>query len=446
MRWHTFFNPPARIVPNMLDRLSDRITRALMAPFALPVLFGVYLALRAMVIAAAVVPSSDADWYYAHGAMLAHGLGYLNGRGMPTAFWPVGWPWLLSLAFRAFGVSIWTVGAINWAASALTAWLTLDLGRRLTGSELAARCGLLLLAVYPNAILYVPLALTEVLYTAVLMGGIWLMIARPQWLATVAAGLVFGVATLVKAQTLVIIPAIALIMLYRQGDVWRRAPQVAVRTLVIFLAAALVIAPWTLRNHRELGAWVTVSTNGGITLLTGNNDSARGGYTPDDALVHSIDPLKERDEVAYDAQSRALGVGWIKAHPVRFAALAPLKVWHLWGPDGEGQWAYETGSWAFRAAPHAFLAVRAINQVWYWLLLVAFVVAPWPIVVARRKARARVVDWWLVAYVVALFPTAIAVVFSGQSRFHYPAMPFVCMIAGWLMARWLARRGTFPPS
>jgi hypothetical protein len=202
------------------------------------------------------------------------------------------------------------------------------------------------------------------------------------------------------------------------------------------LAAALVIAPWTLRNHRELGAWVTVSTNGGITLMSGNNDSARGGYTPDDPLVQSIEPLKDSDEVAYDAAARRLGVAWIKAHPERFAALAPLKVWHLWGPDGEGQWAYETGSRAFAAAPHAFLAIRAANQVLYWLLLIAFVIAPFRIVDRRHR-----VDWWLVPYAVALFPTAIAVVFSGQSRFHYPAMPFLCLIAGWLVADWIARRG-----
>ena len=434
----------------MLDRLANRFVALLMAPRALPVLFALFLVPRAVIIACAVTPSSDADWYYGHGAMLAHGLGYLNGRGMPTAFWPVGWPWLLSLGFRVLGVSIWTVGAINWLASALTAWLTLDLGRRLTGSELggselggselAGRIGLLALAVYPNSILYVPLALTEVTYTALLMAGIWLMVARRGWAATGAAGLIFGIATLVKAQTLVIVPAILLIMLLREGQVWRRMPHVAARGMVVLLAAALVIGPWTLRNHRELGAWVTVSTNGGITLLTGNNDSARGGYTPDDPLVHRLDPLKDTDEVAYDAQARRLGTNWIKANPARFAALAPLKVWHLWGPDGEGQWAYETGSWAFRAAPHAFLAVRAANQVWYWLLLIAFAAAPWRIVAARRAQGARAIDWWMAAYVVALFPTAIAVVFSGQSRFHYPAMPFVCLIAGGLVADWLSRR------
>jgi hypothetical protein len=34
----------------------------------------------------------------------------------------------------------------------------------------------------------------------------------------------------------------------------------------------------------------------------------------------------------------------------------------------------------------------------------------------------------------------IAMVFSGQSRFHYPAMPFLCMVAGWLIVRVLVLR------
>lgn len=415
-----------------MGKPADRITRLLMARHALAVIAVLYLLPRLGVIACAVVPSSDADWYYGHAAMLAHGLGYLDQHGRPTAYWPVGWPWILSLAFRLGGVSIWTVGAINLVAAALTGWLTYDLGRRITGSEAAARAGLLALAVYPNAILYVPLALTEVVYTALLLGGIWLIVARRHWAMTIAAGLVFGLATLVKAQTLVIVPALLMIEWARGGDRWRRLPATIGRGAVILAGAALVIAPWTIRNHRVLGAWVVVSTNGGITLLTGNNDSARGGFTPDDALVHALDARTDLGEVAHDAEARRIGTAWIRANPVRFAALAPLKVWHLWGPDGEGQWAYETGSRAFAAAPHAFLAVRALNQVWYWLLLVAFVVAPFRL--------GRTIDWWLVPYVVALFPTAIAVVFSGQSRFHYPAMPLVCLIAGWLVADWALRR------
>jgi hypothetical protein len=42
-------------------------------------------------------------------------------------------------------------------------------------------------------------------------------------------------------------------------------------------------------------------------------------------------------------------------------------------------------------------------------------------------------DWWILPYAIALYPTAIALVFSGQSRFHYPVMPFVAMCSGWLL-------------
>ncbi len=400
---------------------------------------------RAAMIACHVTPTSDADWYYGHAAQMAAGMDYLDGQGHPTAFWPVGWPWLLSLAFRVGGVSVWTVGVVNLLAAMATGWLMLDLGRRWTGSETAARAGLLAYAVYPNAVLYVPLALTEVPYTALLLFAIWLMVVPARtplrgWAALVAAGLVLGLATLVKAQTLVIVPAIMAIALWREPRVWQRLPRVAAQGAIILGVAALAVAPWTLRNHREMGAWVPVSTNGGFTLLTGNNDSANGGYTPDDPVVRWLNTRHDLGEVAYDAEARRLGMAWIRSHPAGFARQAPLKLWRLWGPDGEGQWAYETGSSAFRAAPHAFLAVRALNQAWYWLLLAAFAVAPWPIVRARRAAGQRLIDWWLIAYAVAAFPSAIAVVFSGQSRFHYPVMPFVCIIAGWLIARLLAAR------
>jgi hypothetical protein len=429
----------------MAHRLANSALRLLMHRHAPMALFALFVLPRAAMIACAVTPTSDADWYYGHAAMLAQGKGYLDGQGHPTAFWPVGWPFLLSLAFRLGGVSVVTVGVVNLLAAIATAWLTLDLGRRLTGSEAAARIGLLAFAVYPNAVLYVPLALTEVMYTALLLGAIRLMVVPARtpvrgWVALVLAGLVFGLATLVKAQTLVIVPAILAIALWREPGVWHRLPRVAAQGMVVLVAAALVIAPWTLRNHRELRAWVPISTNGGFTLLTGNNDSANGGYTPDDPLVRALDARHDLDEVARDVEARRLGTAWIRSHPARFARLAPLKLWRLWGPDGEGQWAYETGSWAFRAAPFAFLALRAVNQLWYWMLLAAFAAAPWAIVRARRAAGQHAIDWWLIAYAVAAFPSVIAVIFSGQSRFHYPAMPFVCIIAGWLIARLLAAR------
>ncbi|WP_043609477.1 glycosyltransferase family 39 protein [Novosphingobium sp. B-7] len=404
------------------------------------VLFALALGLRALAILAAVEPTSDAAWYFSRADLLARGCGYLGDFSAPTAYWPPGWPLALSVVFSHTGASIWAVGLFNLVLSALAGWLTLDLGRRIGGSEAAGRVALLLWAVYPNAVLYVPLALTEVFYTTLLLTLCWIVVARDGWGWTLLAGLVLGLATLVKAQSLIVAPLLLAIVWLRRPSPWRRPPGVIGQGLVMAAAAALVIAPWTLRNHRELGAWVLVSTNGGITLLTGNNDSARGGFTPDDPVVKALDARTDLNELAYDREAGRLGMDWIKAHPVRFLTLMPMKLARLWGPDGEGQWAYETGSWAFAAAPHAFLALRLANQAWYWALLALFVAA-FPVMIrARRRAGLGLVDWWLLPYGIAAYPSLIAVVFSGQSRFHYPAMPFVCIMAAWLIARLLLAR------
>lgn len=414
------------------------------------VLFALAIGLRALAILAAVEPSSDAAWYFSRAAMLADGRGYLGDHGAPTAYWPPGWPLALSLVFRLAGPSIWAVGLFNLVLSALIGWLTLDLGRRLAGHEAAGRIALLLWAVYPNAVLYVPLALTEVFYTTLLLALCWVVVARPDarqsaWGWTLLAGLVLGLATLVKAQSLILAPLLLAIAWLRQGAPWRRLPGIVGQGLIMGAAALLVIAPWTLRNHRELGAWVLVSTNGGITLLTGNNASARGGFTPDDPVVRALDARADLDELAYDREARRLGMDWIKAHPAGFLKLMPLKLARLWGPDGEGQWAYETGSWAYAAAPHAFLALRAANQVFYWALLALFVAAL-PIMIRKlRRAGQRLIDWWLLPYGIAAYPSAIAMVFSGQSRFHYPAMPFVCMAVAGLLAHLLLTRDSTAP-
>jgi hypothetical protein len=402
---------------------------------ALFALFALFIALRALAILLDVTPSSDADWYYARADMLARGLGYLSNQGVPTAYWPPGWPLALSAAFRLLGTSTITVGLFNLACALIAGWLTLDLGRRIFGSELAGRTALLLLAVYPNSILYVPLALTEVFYTTLLLAGCWLLIARKGVLRLVLAGAVFGFAMLVKTQTLIVVPLIFAIGLWRDGNVWRRVPGIIGRAAILFACAALVVAPWTLRNHRELDAWVPVSTNGGITLLTGNNDSANGGFTPDDPLVKALDARTDLDELEYDAEAARLGKQWILEHPARFVTLMPMKLIRLWGPDGEGVWAYEIDSPAYKAAPWAFTVLRIANQLWYFALLALFGLGAFQMAAARRAARERIIDWWLVPYGIALYPSAIAMVFSGQSRFHYPVMPFICMAAGWVIAK-----------
>ncbi|WP_324697603.1 glycosyl transferase [Novosphingobium aerophilum] len=419
--------------PTRPSRLAMRLEWFATERSVLLAIWALYFALRVAVLLIDVAPTSDAAWYFGRAASLATGQGYAE-NGIPTAFWPSGWPLALSVAFHQFGISQVTLGLFNLASAMMIGAVTLALGRHLFANEAAARGGLLLLAVYPNAIGYVPLALTEVFYTMLLLVGCWTVIVRTTRWQLVGAGLVFGFATLVKAQTLVVVPLLFAIDWLRARHVWQRLPGLLAEGAIVVAVAGLVVLPWSLRNRAELGHWVAVSTNGGYTLLTGNHDTATGDYSPDAPVVKRLMARGDLDEVSRDAEAGRLGAAWIRENPGKFLALAPRKLMRLWLPDGEAEWAYQGGAPGYSRFEIAYRAVRYLNQGYYALLMLGFVLAFVVMTVRRLHERMRWAGWWLLPYGVGLYPTLICLVFSGQSRFHYPVMPFVCMTVGWLVA------------
>lgn len=421
---------------NSLRRTLDWFSR----PGSLPLILLIYLLLRAAVLLIPLTQYSDASWYLSTARNLADGKGYTEG-GVPTAFWPPGWPMALSVPFRLFGTSPLVAQLFNLACSMVTAWLTLDLGRRLFQSEATGRIALLLLALYPNNIGYVALALTEVFYTMLLLGGCWLLIARSSRWSLVLAGLVFGFATLTKAQSLLVILIVFGVAALREPLTVRRVAIALSKAFAVILIALLVVSPWSYRNYKIYGEWVMVSTNGGLTLLSGNNPSARGDYTPDDPLMSSI-PRTVATQLDVDKEARKRAVAWIKENPGTFLALMPLKIFRQWGPDGEAEWAYQAGYGQYEEYVVWFRGVRLLNQAYYVGLLLAFVAAGYLLVSGKARVSPARFDWWLLPYALALYPLAIAVVFSGQSRFHYPVMPFIAMCSAWVLVRWIQRPQT----
>ena len=100
---------------------------------------------------------------------------------------------------------------------------------------------------------------------------------------------------------------------------WRRR---SVRHAAAFvLLAALVVAPWTVRNHRVYGRWIAVASEGGVTFWTGNHPLANG----DGDLA--TNPDLKRAELAFRAGHPGLtpeqleplyyrdAFVWIRGHP-----------------------------------------------------------------------------------------------------------------------------------
>jgi uncharacterized membrane protein YhaH (DUF805 family) len=212
----------------------------------------------------------------------------------------------------------------------------------------------------------------------------------------------------------------------REGGRWRRA---LLSGMLLYAAMATVLVPWAVRNSTVFGETILVSTNSGVTLLTGNNPSADGGYVENDRLVEQRN-FTVKDQVASDKRAKALAIQWIKENPTQFIKLIPLKIWTLWAKDGEAEWAYQGGYDDYYRYQTAFRAVRIANQA-YYVALVGLFIASVALVWRRLDAQQR--PWAMFAYVFALYLTAISTVFSGQPRFHFPVMPWVIMNVGWVL-------------
>jgi 4-amino-4-deoxy-L-arabinose transferase-like glycosyltransferase len=408
--------------------------------WVVPAIFASGLLVRLLVILLLPqVLASDGAYYFDRAVELAAGLGYQE-EGHPTAFWPVGYPALLAGSMLLFGPNLVGPMLLNLIAAAATIWLVLWFGRRLGGSEAAGRLGALLYAVYPAHIAYTGAALGEVVTTALTMAAFALLIAgRRRWLALAAAGLLFGLVTLMRPQVM-LFPAgaiVALLIVYRDFR-WKDALKAM---FAVHLALFAAVLPWSARNAAVLGEFVLVSTNGGIALQAGANDLADGDhfavYRSPLAAEIGI-PWEERvtRQVEVDARLKQMARQWIAENPGRWAALGLRKMVILWHKDSDGFWRLKDGRPEMEGA---LTGAQWANQLFYlaMLALSLFCFAAAARAVLRRDDRLMRLA---LLFCMPVFVTLLAFIFSGQMRYHFPAMPFLAVAAGWSLAHFARLR------
>jgi 4-amino-4-deoxy-L-arabinose transferase-like glycosyltransferase len=381
-------------------------------------------------------PVSDSRWYYERGIDLAAGRGYSVGAGdywpenlppadltpaedypagrRPTAYWPVGYPALLGLLFAVWGPSLLAAKLANvflYLGALMLAYL---LARRLFHSEAAGRITGLMLALYPNHIAYGALLTSESLFLFLLLLAVTaLVLPRPGVRSAVAAGLAFGLASLVKPQV-VLLPGVLLAARAITQPRFKRLARHAGYAALLYLALLLTLTPWTIRNYRVFGAFVFVSNNGGINLLVGNNPYASGGYGHDRQMAAMLSDVPE--EHARDSQARDLAVSYGLEHPWQTLALWPRKLWYLYRKDVEGISWNERG---LRGAGSVMLVWKGVAQSYYVIVLSAFFVS---IGLLRRHQRLPALG-----LVIVLYFTGVYLVTFADTRFHFPAMPWLVM-------------------
>lgn len=198
------------------------------------------------------------------------GLSMLQGKGMtldgetPTAMRGPVCPAILAAWFASFGVSRASVVVLQSFLDTLTAVLLALAVLRFGGGRKATGAGVLIWAFYFPQLFYITRAMSEPLFTVLLMLCFWLLSRSraPSYGAMAASGVVMGLAALTRPVAMLLLAAVAV-------PRWDSVPSRAWSKRALYLLVAVaVVLPWGFRNARVMGRFMLGSMNGKALYLS----------------------------------------------------------------------------------------------------------------------------------------------------------------------------------
>jgi 4-amino-4-deoxy-L-arabinose transferase-like glycosyltransferase len=395
--------------------------------FAIPLLVLAFAVRLTIAIAEPYELGPDPLDYDRHARSIAAGDGYPPSTAAPgggeSALRPPLYPFFLGAVYTVTGQGYDVARAFQAVLGTLTVALIGLLGLRLGGRR-SAIAAMAIAAVFPPLILLDTSLVTETLFLPLVLGALLAALearerASRGW--TVAAGVLAGLAILARANgALLLLPLLALVWAGRRSG--RRG---LTRPALLLAAAALTVAPWTIRNAAVMDEFIPVSLQAGFTAAGSYNDVPAHPSYPEAWRIPFADPdygrltergdLKEpelerelreevRDHIAENPE-RPLEVGFWNA--ARFV--------HLAQPSYARQTAQDIGApgWLAWAGVVAFYPLALLA------LAGAFSAA------ARSAPRAI----WLAP---VLF--ASAVFLAGFIRYRAPIDVFLIVLASFALA------------
>lgn len=365
-------------------------------------------------------PVTDFAWYFQRAAGIAGGAGY-SVDGVPTSYWPVGWPGLLGGLFAVTGPSVLAAKLLTLVLGVLAVGLTYGTARQLGLGRLPSNLAATLVALSPAMVAYSSILASESLAIVLALLGVCTLTSSRSEARLILAGLVCGAGMLVRPQALAYsLATIAVLALFREWPARSRG------VAVVLLGATLAVAPWTARNYAALGALVPVSTNGGDNLLIGQAPGGTGGYRDPRLIEPRINGL---GEVERDRAAGRIALFYVRQDPVRAIRAWPAKLFETFLKHTDAAyWAFQTefdrlmvpGTGSDKAR---YLVFRRTCMIWgNGLLALALLGAA---VSLARKEKALAVGVGLAW----LGVTALLVgAFFGNGRFGLVTVPFQALM------------------
>lgn len=345
-----------------------------------------------------------------------------------SAYRPPGWPMVLAALWSVTGVNVTVARGLLVVLGASVCVLGAVVGAQLGGRRVGLTAGLLL--AFDPLLLAVGATLeSESLFIVLVLGALAAALTarrHPGHRWRLAAGALIGAAALTHSNGLLLTPVIACLTL-PPGERWSQRG--ARRAAVALVGAALVIAPWTIRNAVDLHRLVPISTETGNTLA--------GTYNPASMRAQGR-WLEPQITGAYRQVYRRFGAGaavdpaltravirWVSHHPTYPVYVVAQNTVRLSGFAGAG-WAalsLHTMSLGGRAGALVSLASAAVT-----LLALAALLS------RRRRGNLGALGWPAAVLLLSVAPV------TGEMRLAAPMQVILALMAATLVADLRPRR------
>jgi len=391
-------------------------------------------------------PVSDFGGYFMRAKSLA-----LVGRdevrpGLRDSSHPPAYPILLAAVLRLAPSAddLLAAKSANAALAIAAALLGADLARRLWGDE-AGLWTAALLSFFPRSILMADLIASENLFAPLFL--LFLLLASRRWTGApsfrlaVLTGASVGLLTLTRSVAY-LLPVVWLAGFL--GGAPERRRVVAELALLLAVEHAILL-PYAIHNQQSIGRFTFFSTVGGEGLFVGNNPRATGDWYPWIEDLERLHPgVSARGALAIDDAARQEAIRWIRANPVRAAALYVRKLRLILTDDafvagftilGER---VLPGFHLLKAHPRAVrLGLRAAG------LLLALTGLGGFVILVRRAREGSAVDRTLAAgfAAAALYVPVVSAVIAVNGRYRWPSEDVIMPLAGLWLSRKESKRG-----
>ena len=237
----------------------------------------------------------------------------------PTLFHPPGYPLFLS-PFVKFGAGIPTLRFLNFIALAASVFLIYSIAKAIS-SKIAGVIGAILIMCYPVLFYTAGTLYPQTIGAFCLLLILYILLkAQDSIRPFILIGLLSGFLLLMIPGMAICLTILTLWIIYSK----RRNSIKVLATM--YIAACLVVAPWTTRNYIVYHSFVPFSANFGMTLLYGNSENTTPNTGANTDISSYLQYTKGLNDVEKDKYLKSKAFEFILKHKKRTIKMYFLKL------------------------------------------------------------------------------------------------------------------------